>query len=98
MPNKYRIVLLGKRNAEKSIASHYQSLTSVININHIVKTFEEDLIKPQNKDSLSENILLKNSVLSVVKKYFSMLTSGSSYNNNSEKYTKIMNMALTSEG
>jgi hypothetical protein len=67
---KYRVVQLGALNADKRIASQYQSLTSVINVNHITRAFEEDL----KAESSASKQLLKDSVLSVVKKYFSMIT------------------------
>ncbi len=66
---KYRVVQLGALNADKRIASQYQSLTSVINVNHITQAFEEDL----KADYSTSKHLLKDSVLSVVKKYFSMI-------------------------
>jgi hypothetical protein len=51
--------------------SQYKSLTSVININDIVRTLEEDLVRRENETLIAENTLIKNSVLEVVKKYFS---------------------------
>ena len=59
LANKYRIVQLGMVGAEKRIVSQYRSLTSVVNINSIVKAFEDDL----KQTHAPENVLLKDSVV-----------------------------------
>lgn len=71
---KYRIVQLGSRNCDKSIASSYQTISRVMNINTIVKNLEDDLQSPALSDIKEENTILKNAVLDVIGKYFSFTT------------------------
>lgn len=95
MADKYRIVMLGNRNADKRVMSAYQSFNRALNINTIIKTLEGDLEKSPST-SVTEDTLLKNSIVDVMKRMMGKTSNSNLYRRHDEN-NRIMNMALTTD-